>query len=62
MTEQPTPAQREAAWRQDDPRELRRHADTYERLGYVLYARHLRAWAAWYDGTGPRPHAYVRPR
>jgi hypothetical protein len=48
-------------WEREDPGELRRLADEWEKLGYAVFARHLRAWAAWHDGTGPRPRRDMRP-
>lgn len=48
----PTLAERAAAWDRDDPDELRRAADEWERYGHARYATYLRAWAR---GERPRP-------
>lgn len=38
-------AARAAAWEREEPEELRRAADEWNRLGYTEYADFLRAWA-----------------
>jgi hypothetical protein len=57
---QPQPAPARWEWNWEDPDELRRAARALERAGYRLTANKLRAWAAWYEGTGPRPHGHVQ--
>lgn len=52
----PTLAERAAAWDRDDPDELRRAADEWERYGYPHYAAYLRAWA-----RGERPAIVPAP-